>query len=64
MLYLLATIDEGVANHLTQSKENAVNKKSEKQKTKANQKRTLPSKYGGDGAPWYVLHKDVHHTPI
>jgi len=27
-------------------------------------KGTLPSKYGGNGAPGYELHEDVHHAPI
>lgn len=67
MRCLLTTIDEGVANNLTQSNEKCclTKSKSEKQKTKANRKKgTLPSKYGGNGAPWYVLHEDVHYAPI
>ena len=73
MLYLLTTVDKGVASNPTQEPmPNAIQGKmlltkgkSEKHKTKANRKiGALLSKYGCNGSSWYVLHEDVHHAPI
>lgn len=70
MHYLLITIDQGVANNLTNSNAKCSSQNAKHQKTKQKQtirrmrKGTLPSKYGGNGAPWNVLHEDVHHAPV
>lgn len=70
MHYLLITIDQGVANNLTNSNAKCSSQNAKHQKTKQKQtirrmrKGTSPSKYGGNGAPWNVLHEDVHHAPV